>query len=71
MLVHTLYIKKWRVGSKLFRTCNSQQNLELYLIIWDKIFGTFQKELDCAPIDYRLNKLAEYPQNQNELIFYE
>lgn len=49
------------------------KNMGMFLIIWDKLFGTFQKELDeneYQPIRYGLTKNIEKP-NAINLIFYE
>jgi len=40
------------------------KNMGMFLIVWDKLFGTFQAELDpkeYAPIQYGLTKNLENP----------
>jgi len=49
------------------------KNMGMLLIIWDKLFGTFQKELpanDYQPIQYGLTKNIENP-NPVNLVFSE
>jgi len=49
------------------------KNLGMFLIIWDKMFGTFQKELSAEeyePIRYGLTKNLEHP-NAKTIIFHE
>ncbi|MGJ7031048.1 sterol desaturase family protein [Niabella hirudinis] len=49
------------------------KNMGMFLIIWDRLFGTFQKELsenEYAPIQYGLTKNLENP-NPFTLIFHE
>ena len=49
------------------------KNMGMFLIIWDKLFGTFQPELAAdtyQPIVYGLTKNIEYP-NSLSLIFHE
>ncbi|SDE20751.1 sterol desaturase family protein [Niabella drilacis] len=49
------------------------KNMGMFLIIWDKLFGTFQRELpenEYAPIQYGLTKNLENP-NPFTLIFHE
>jgi hypothetical protein len=41
------------------------------LIIWDKIFGTFQEELDEEPVKYGLTKPIVFSNNPFRLIFHE
>ena len=47
------------------------KNMGMCLIIWDKIFGTFQEELETDPVKYGL---AHQPENNNhfgKVIFHE
>jgi len=49
------------------------KNMGMFLIIWDKLFGTFQKELsenEYEPIHYGLTKNLEHP-NAISIIFHE
>jgi sterol desaturase/sphingolipid hydroxylase (fatty acid hydroxylase superfamily) len=49
------------------------KNMGIFLIIWDKLFGTFQKELsekEYQPIHYGLTKNIENP-NAVSIIFHE
>lgn len=49
------------------------KNMGMFLIIWDKIFGTFQKELseeEYQPIHYGLTKNIEKP-NAVNIVFHE
>lgn len=49
------------------------KNMGMFLIIWDKLFGTFQKELDekeYQPIKYGLTKNLEQP-NAVNIVFHE
>jgi len=49
------------------------KNMGMFLIIWDKIFGTFQPELpaeEYQPIKYGLTKNVEHP-NPASIIFHE
>ena len=49
------------------------KNMGMFLIIWDKIFGTFQKELaveEYQPIKYGLTKNIEQP-NAVTIVFHE
>lgn len=84
ILVHTQYIKKmpgWfeavfvspshhRVhhGSNILYL---DKNMGMCLIIWDKIFGTFQEELAEEPVKYGLTKPLENPHHPVNIIFHE
>jgi sterol desaturase/sphingolipid hydroxylase (fatty acid hydroxylase superfamily) len=49
------------------------KNMGMFLIIWDKLFGTFQKELrdeEYQPINYGLTKNIENP-NAVNIVFHE
>lgn len=49
------------------------KNLGMFLILWDKLFGTFQQELpkeEYAPVRYGLTKNLERP-NAFTVIFHE
>ncbi|MBK7884467.1 MAG: sterol desaturase family protein [Chitinophagaceae bacterium] len=69
ILVHTQYIKKmpnWFEAifvspshHRVHHACNTiylDKNMGMCLILWDKIFGTFQKELISEPIKFGLVK---------------
>ena len=47
------------------------KNMGMCLIIWDKMFGTFQKELASDPIKYGLTKPVKNPHNPITIIFHE
>lgn len=84
ILLHTQYIQKmpkWfeaifvspshhRVhhGSNLVYL---DKNMGMCLIIWDRIFGTFQEELEEEPVQYGLTKTIENTNNPINLIFHE
>lgn len=41
------------------------------LIIWDRMFGTFQEELESEPVKYGLTKPVENGRHPVNLIFHE
>jgi sterol desaturase/sphingolipid hydroxylase (fatty acid hydroxylase superfamily) len=47
------------------------KNMGMCLIIWDKIFGTFQPELATDPVKYGLTKPIENDSNPANVIFHE
>lgn len=47
------------------------KNMGMCLIIWDKIFGSFQEEVKEEPVKYGLTKAVENPQNPLHIIFHE
>lgn len=84
-LVHTELVGKLGWLEKIFVTPSHHRvhhgsnpkyldkNMGMFLIIWDKIFGTFQEELPenkYAPIQYGLTKNIENP-NAFTIIFHE
>lgn len=84
-LVHTEMIGKLGWLEKIFVTPSHHRvhhasnpkyldkNMGMFLIIWDKFFGTFQEELpeeEYAPIHYGLTKNLEKP-NIIKLLFHE
>ncbi len=84
ILVHTQYIKKmprWFetvfVSPSHHRVHHASnikyldKNMGMCLIIWDKLFGTFQEELDSEPVRYGLTKPVDHPNNPFTLIFHE
>jgi sterol desaturase/sphingolipid hydroxylase (fatty acid hydroxylase superfamily) len=84
ILVHTQYINKMPRWFETFFVSPSHhrvhhasniryldKNMGMCLIIWDKIFGTFQEEVDTDPIRYGLTKPIENDKNPVEVIFHE
>ncbi|HTB52974.1 MAG TPA: sterol desaturase family protein [Ferruginibacter sp.] len=47
------------------------KNMGMCLIIWDKLFGTFQEELPEEPVVYGLTKPLENPHHPIKIIFHE
>jgi len=47
------------------------KNMGMCLIIWDKLFGTFQEELKEEPVRYGLTKKLEHRNNPVKIIFHE
>jgi hypothetical protein len=47
------------------------KNMGMCLIIWDKIFGTFQEEIKEEPVKYGLTKPIENPHYPLNIIFHE
>jgi len=85
IFVHTELIRKMGILEYLLVTPSHHRvhhasnpkyldkNMGMFLIIWDKLFGTFQKELHAAeyqPIHYGLTKDLENP-NAVSVIFHE
>ena len=84
IMVHTRYIKKmpswfewiW-VSPGLHRVHHASnvtyldKNMGMVLIIWDRLFGTFQKELEQEPCVYGLTKNPENPHHPIQIIFHE
>ncbi len=84
ILVHTQYIKKMPTWFEAVFVSPSHhrvhhasniiyldKNMGMCLIIWDKIFGTFQEELDEEPVRYGLTKPIVFSNNPFRLIFHE
>jgi len=84
ILVHTQYIKKmpsWFeavfVSPSHHRVHHASnilyldKNMGMCLIVWDKIFGTFQKELEEEPIVYGLTKPIKNDKDPIDLVFHE
>ena len=84
ILVHTEYIKKMpRWFEAIFVSPSHHRvhhasnvryldkNMGMCLIIWDKMFGTFQEELTTDPIRYGLTKPLENDKNPVNIIFHE
>jgi len=47
------------------------KNMGMCLIIWDKLFGTFQEELPGEPVVYGLTKPLDNPHHPIKIIFHE
>jgi sterol desaturase/sphingolipid hydroxylase (fatty acid hydroxylase superfamily) len=47
------------------------KNMGMCLIIWDKMFGTFQEELVEEPVVYGLTKPLDHPNHPVKIIFHE
>ena len=84
ILVHTKYIDKMArwfeaifVSPSHHRVHHASniryldKNMGMVLIIWDRLFGTFQKELKEDPIKYGLTKPLENPNHPAKIIFHE
>ena len=84
ILVHTRYIKKmpqWFEAvfvspshHRVHHASNIRyldKNMGMVLIIWDRLFGTFQEEIDEDPIRYGLTKPLEDPHHPGKIIFHE
>ncbi|MEO6671389.1 MAG: sterol desaturase family protein [Ferruginibacter sp.] len=84
ILVHTEYVKKMpRWFESIFVSPSHHRvhhasniiyldkNMGMCLIIWDKMFGTFQEELETEPIKYGLTKPLENATNPIDSIFHE
>lgn len=84
ILVHTQYIKKMPAWFEWFFVSPSHhrvhhasniryldKNMGMCLIIWDKMFGTFQKELDEEPVVYGLTKPIKNDKDPVDLVLHE
>lgn len=84
ILVHTRYINKMpRWFEAIFVSPSHHRvhhasniryldkNMGMCLIIWDKMFGTFQEELESEPVKYGLTKPVENFNNPFKIIFHE
>jgi len=84
ILVHTQYINKmpgWFesvfVSPSHHRVHHASniiyldKNMGMCLIIWDKLFGSFQEELDEEPVKYGLTKTVENHKDPFKIIFHE
>ena len=47
------------------------RNMGMVLIIWDKLFGTFQEELKTDPVKYGLTRQPDHPYHLTQIIFHE
>jgi len=84
ILVHTQYINKmprWFEAvfvspshHRVHHASNVRyldKNMGMVLIIWDRLFGTFQEELKEDPIKYGLTKALDNPHHPAKIIFHE
>ena len=84
ILVHTQYINKmprWFeavfVSPSHHRVHHASnilyldKNMGMVLIIWDRLFGTFQQELQEEPVKYGLTKQLDNPHHPAKIIFHE
>lgn len=84
IIVHTRYIKKMpRWFDALFVSPSHHRvhhasnvlyldkNMGMVLIIWDRLFGTFQKEEDFEKVKYGLTKNVAQPYHPLYIIFHE
>jgi sterol desaturase/sphingolipid hydroxylase (fatty acid hydroxylase superfamily) len=84
ILVHTQYINKMPTWFEAVFVSPSHhrvhhasnvvyldKNMGMCLIVWDKIFGTFQPELSNEPVIYGLTKAVPNHNNPIKLIFHE
>jgi len=84
ILVHTQYVNKmpaWfetifvsPAHHRVHHASNIRyldKNLGMVLIIWDKIFGTYQEEVKGDPVKYGLTKKLAQPYHLTNIIFHE
>ena len=84
ILVHTQYINKMpRWFEKFFVSPSHHRvhhasnvryldkNMGMVLIIWDKMFGTFQEEIKEDPVKFGLTKQLAQPYHLTNIIFHE
>lgn len=84
ILVHTQYIKKMPAWFEWFFVSPSHhrvhhasniryldKNMGMCLIIWDKMFGTFQEELEEEPVVYGLTKPIKNDKDPVDLVLHE
>lgn len=84
ILVHTQFINRMPAWFEAFfvspahhrvhhasNTPYLDKNMGMCLIIWDKMFGTFQKELPQDPVRYGLTSPLENRENPVHIIFHE
>jgi sterol desaturase/sphingolipid hydroxylase (fatty acid hydroxylase superfamily) len=84
ILVHTQYVKtmptwfEWIFVSPAHHRVHHasniaylDKNMGMCLIIWDKLFGTFQPELPEEPVRYGLTKPIEKPNHPYHVVFHE
>jgi sterol desaturase/sphingolipid hydroxylase (fatty acid hydroxylase superfamily) len=84
IIVHTQYINKMPRWFEMFFVSPSHhrvhhasnivyldKNMGMCLIIWDKMFGSFQAEIKEEPVKYGLTKNVENAGNPLKIIFHE
>ena len=84
ILVHTQYVRRMPAWFEAVFVSPSHhrvhhasnviyldKNMGMCLIIWDKLFGTFQEELATEPVTYGLTKKMPATNNPLKLIFHE
>lgn len=84
ILVHTQYIKKMPAWFEAVFVSPSHhrvhhasnpvyldKNLGMCLIIWDRLFGTFQAELEEIPVKYGIVSPPEKPYHPSQIVFHE
>jgi sterol desaturase/sphingolipid hydroxylase (fatty acid hydroxylase superfamily) len=84
ILVHTQYINKMPYWFETFFVSPSHhrvhhasniiyldKNMGMCLIIWDKLFGTFQEEIKAEPVKYGLTKPVTNSNHPLKIIFHE
>jgi len=84
IVVHTRYIKKmpaWFESvfvspshHRVHHASNTiylDRNMGMTLILWDKLFNTFQKEEDFEKVKYGLTQNVEKPNHPTHIIFHE
>lgn len=84
ILVHTQYINKmprWFEAvfvspshHRVHHASNIRyldRNMGMILIIWDRLFGTYQPEVEEDPVKYGLTKQVENPHHLTKIIFHE
>lgn len=84
ILVHTQYINKmprWfesvfvsPAHHRVHHASNIRyldKNMGMVLIIWDKLFGTFERELHSDPVKYGLTKQLDKPYHLTNIVFHE
>jgi len=84
ILVHTQYINKmprWfesvfvsPAHHRVHHASNVRyldKNMGMVLIIWDKLFGTFEKEIKSDPVRYGLTKQLDKPYHLTNIVFHE
>lgn len=84
ILVHTQYIQKMPKWFEWFFVSPSHhrvhhasniiyldKNMGMCLIIWDKLFGTFQEELPTEPVKYGLTKPIDNHYHPVKIVFHE
>ncbi|MEO8763924.1 MAG: sterol desaturase family protein [Ginsengibacter sp.] len=84
ILVHTRYINKmpkWFEAvfvspshHRVHHASNVRyldRNMGMVLIIWDRLFGTFQPEVEQDPVKYGLTKQLEHPYHLSKIVFHE